>query len=105
GFEAENEVASEHFDHGRYAEAREVYRAMLARAKDLVDRAADADRPRLLTWAARCQLNVAAATMNLQEVDEAKDLLSGVDPNLLPIKGRLNLAEAVALIGDLDRAE
>ncbi|MCK6587569.1 MAG: hypothetical protein L6Q76_08295, partial [Polyangiaceae bacterium] len=103
-FEREQRVASEHFAHGRYAQARDAYRAMLERAIKMVPQTDAAQRPKVRGWVARFRLNVALATLNLQEIDEGEELLRSVESDDLPARAKLALAEALALSGDRARA-
>ncbi|WP_437672235.1 hypothetical protein [Sorangium sp. So ce131] len=100
-----NQEALKLFNAGRYAEARERYQQMLRRAEEKLAAAGNAAPVELKQRVARSRLNIAVTTLNLQEVDEARRLLATVDADQLSVKGRLSLAEAVALAGDLDRAE
>ena len=101
-FEEDHRKATELFDAEQYEAARDAYNAMFERAKRMADAT---DRPTLREWAQKCLLNAAAATVNLQEMDEARSLLATVDASVLSPKNRLNLAEAEALVGAVEQAE
>ena len=105
GFEVDNKNASEHFEQGRYAEARDAYRAMLDRARSMIERAEAADRPSLRRWVARCQLNMALASLNLQELDAGRALILAITAEDLPLRGKLELAGALILTGEREKAE
>ncbi|CAN91076.1 unnamed protein product [Sorangium cellulosum So ce56] len=100
-----NQEASKLFDAGRYAEARELYLEMLRRSEEKLAAAGDTASVELERRVSRYRLNLAAIALNMQEVEEAKRLLDTIDADLLSVKAQLNLAEAAALVGDLNRAE
>ncbi|WP_441288765.1 hypothetical protein ACSRUE_43795 [Sorangium sp. KYC3313] len=100
-----NQEASKLFDGGRYTEAREHYREMLRRSEEKLAAAGDTASVELQRRVSRYRLNLAAIALNMQEVEEAKRLLDTIDADLLSVKAQLNLAEAAALVGDLNRAE
>ena len=104
GFEQEHARASALFMDCQYAQAREAYLLMLERAQPMAEHASGTERTRLLGWVEQCKLNVAFTTLNLQELDKARALLLDVQPDVLPIHGRLMLVKALALIGERERA-
>ncbi|UQA57058.1 hypothetical protein [Polyangium aurulentum] len=99
-FEAENQEAAALFKQERFAEARKRYQTLLERAETLLRKEEIATRPTLRTWAAQCRLGVALSDLNLQEHEAAREELFAIDPADLPMKGRIHLAEAFALIGE-----
>lgn len=103
-FAQEMKKASEFFAQGCYAEARDEYRKVLAEAERLHAQGAAEARPSLRRSAEVCRLNVASATLNLQEVEKAQEMFEAVDETVLSVEGRLQLAAGFAVIGDMGRA-
>lgn len=103
-FAQEMKAASALFAQGRYAEARDEYRKLLAEAERLHAQGAAEARPSLRRLVEVCRLNVAGATLNLQEVEKGKEILAKVDATALAVEGRLRLAEGLAFVGEKVRA-
>lgn len=103
-FEEENKRASQLFAECRYAEAREAYEQIRAQAEPLAEHASAVDRPALRRWVEQCKLNVAAAMISMQEHEQARPLLLDILPDMLPIDGKIMLAEGLAIAGEHERA-
>jgi len=104
GFEEEDKKASALSRQGRYAEARDIYKAMQTRAEDMVRRGENEARAKLRQWSARCKLQVALSTLKLQEHEAAREILSSISPEDLSTSGKIHLAEGLALVGERIRA-
>lgn len=102
GFDAKQQEAQAAFDAGRFEEARALFQKMLVTAEGLVEK--DPDEAELRRRVARCQLNVAACSLNLQEVESAAEVLRRLDAAYLSTRGRITLAECLAYTGELEAA-
>lgn len=54
---------------------------------------------------ARCQMFIGLATLNLQEMAKAREILLGVEPSRLTEKAKLQLVGALVVVGEVERAK
>ncbi|MBK9262628.1 MAG: hypothetical protein IPM54_22840 [Polyangiaceae bacterium] len=87
---------------GEYAKAERFFREALETATRITN--ADPKNIEAATRAATNQLNLAVCVLNRQANDEGKALLDLIDPALLSPRGRCTFSEALAAVGNLDRA-
>lgn len=59
----------------------------------------------LVQQRARCQMFIGLATLNLQEMAQARAILLGIDPAMLTEKARLQWIAALVLIGEVEPAK
>lgn len=57
----------------------------------------------LVQQRARCQMYIGFATLNLQEMAKAREILLGVDPNILIEKARLQWIAGLVVVGEVER--
>ncbi len=106
-FEAENKEATRAYHEGRFADARERYLKTLRHVEGLLEKTDPKDveqRPKAKKWVANFRLKVALSTLNLQQIQDAREQLNGIPLDDLPPAGRMHLAEGLALVGEIDRA-
>lgn len=103
GLDARQKDAQRAFSEGSFEEARSLFRGMLVGAEEILAR--EPEDGEMRRWASRCRLNVAACSLNLQQIEEAAADLRQIDVTLLSIQGRCTLAECLAYTGDLDAAK